>query len=125
MSGNWTAISVAMAEIRDRVRAKETLEERLREAMRLVQDHWMATAEDDRLKAAIGCVMDLYGQGSNEWERLEWEFRQLARLSTALQAAQLGMGIDPYSIEGMAEEMQQREPLGLMKMWREAKNDKR
>lgn len=67
------------------------LTEKLSAAMNEAVDHWLVTNEDERFRAAVGAVMVHYGEGSEEFARLQEEMRDLNRLSAALNAMQVGL----------------------------------
>jgi len=109
-------IQIAMAEAKSDVeKAEGGLLEKLKAAMKATHDHWMVTNEDEQFRAAIGAVMVFYGQGSEEFKRLEWEMGNLNRFSAALSASQVGVSVDFGSIL----DEQEYEPIGLLKLWRD------
>ena len=56
-----------------------TIVDRLKAAMEAVKDHWMCPPEDTKFRAAVAAVMESYGAGSAEYERIKLECQQLCR----------------------------------------------
>jgi hypothetical protein len=94
-----------------------TIVERLKAAMKATLNHYLAPDEDMALRAAIGGVMESYGNGSKEWELLEKEWKSLLNISTFLGAVQQGLKVELPEIDKSFE------PVGIMKIWNESKDN--
>lgn len=99
---------IAMTEAVHAIPKDAPLEDQIRAAMNATRNHWMCTDETEQFKAAIGAVLQHYGEGSPEFARLGWEMRQIARLSAAMS----GVPVDWTADEPVFE------PIGIMGMWR-------
>ena len=122
MSPFSVQIMLAISEAEHAVRALPAdadIEARLRAAMGVTRKHWFCTAEPERFKAAVAAVMQSYGQGSPEWERLGREHRLLSRFSHALEATQAGVDVGWGSVFGELAEAERPEPVGLLRLWNE------
>lgn len=84
-------------------------------AMRNTYGHWIVTDEDEQFRSAVGAVMMHYGEGSDEFRRLEAEMRQIQKISAMIQAAQAGLSVSPPEID------ESFEPIGLLGLWHKAK----
>ena len=110
-----TTALIAMQEARAAIKESDGLEDRLRAAMRMTRQHWLATKEDDQFKAAIGAVLLSYGEGSPERERIAWEARQLGKISAIQHAAMAGVAVQ---LDDLTFDVGEYEPIGLLAMWR-------
>jgi hypothetical protein len=95
-----------------------SLEDKLRASMHKTVDHWMCSIEDERFRAAVGGVMLDCGEGSEGWQRLADEMAGISKVSAMINAAQAGLVVDLESSDITAP---LHEPLGLLKLWNEAK----
>lgn len=114
-----TEVHIVIAEITSRLDPESDLETRLRAAMALAKDHWMATNEDHQFRGAVGAVMLSYGPGTPEFTRIEHEMKVLQQMSMMMQAAQLGMSVGCFDIDEHSPE-----PIGLMGLWHDVKGGK-
>lgn len=94
------------------------LDARLRAAMRAASGHWLVTNENEQLRGAVAAVVEHYGLGSPEADRLVREFRFLGRFGAMLDAAQRGVVTDLESVLG-GEGEAVTDPVGLLRIWRE------
>lgn len=69
------------------------LTDKLKIAMQLAKSHWLVTDDDAQFRGAIAGVMLHYGEGSEEYKRLEWEYNQLKKLNIAMEAQNLGVEV--------------------------------
>lgn len=106
-------VHIAMQEIAGQISPTDDLETRLKSAMEKVRDHWMATEDDHQFRAAVGAVLLSYPPESDEFKRIQYEMRQLQRMQTIIQAAQLGMSVGRFDVPDDAPEV-----IGLLGMWR-------
>lgn len=113
MSNIPVQVHIAMQEIAGQISQADDLETRLRMAMEKARDHWMATEDDHQFRAAVGAVLLSYPPESDEFKRIQFEMEQLQRISTIIQAAQLGMSVGGFDIPDDAPEV-----IGLLRMWR-------
>jgi hypothetical protein len=86
-----------------------TLEEKLRAAMELTKDHWMAVDENERFQAAVGAV--LCDASQEDKARIQAELQPLKMLGAAAQ----GIPVD------FSQMVVPENPIGLMKLWHEVK----
>lgn len=94
------------------------LTDKLKIAMQLAKSHWLVTDDDTQFRGAIAGVMLHYGEGSEEYKRLEWEYNQLKKLNIAMEAQNLGVEV---SFGFLLENEEKYRPIGLMKLWGEVK----
>lgn len=73
---------------------------------------WMTTNEDEKFRAAVGAVMVSYGGDSPEFDRIRREMEQINRFSAWIQAAQVGLTIEPPVADDDA-----LQPIGLLGLW--------
>ena len=109
------SVSIAIQEIKHHIPEEGDLISKLMFAMSEARNHWMVTNDDEQFRSAVGAVMLHYGEGSEEFKRLEWEMGNLNRFSAALVAAQQGVMVDFGSV---LDSDQEYEPVGLLKLWR-------
>lgn len=81
---------------------------------------WLEPDENRLFKYAIGGVMEYFGENSPEWDALKWEIQSLNQMAAFIEAAKAGLEV---KIPGIKEEDKEREPLGLVQMWRDIKQD--
>lgn len=103
-------VVVAVMEVSAKLKDQtfETVEARVRAAMELTKNHWMAYTEDDRFSAALGASMD----SANEWDRRLIEISMIPL--KALGAATHGFPVDWETVMAKSDEW-----LPLMKWWKE------
>lgn len=89
----------------------EAVEERLRAAMKSAQNHWLVTNEDAQFQAAVSAV--LLNADDEEKERIEGALSVLRGLSAAFSGV-------PVDIVPLLENAP-KNPIGLKKLWDEAK----
>lgn len=103
-------VAVAAMEVSAKLKERtfETIEARVRAAMELTKDHWMAYTEDDRFRAALGAAMA--SANEEDRSRIEDSMKPL----NALGAATHGVPVDWASVMAKSDEW-----LPLMKWWKE------
>jgi hypothetical protein len=112
---NIVLIAAVKAEEAARAAGDVPLEDRARAAMRAVQNHWLATKEEDQFLAA--CEGLARTVTAEERERIEDDLHRLNKVGALLQALQAGVPVD---IEAMAADTPPPEnPLGLRRLWTE------
>jgi len=121
---NWYWCSpqmhIAIMETKFAIAGETDLMAALKKAMAATRDHWMCTNEDERFRAAIGGVMLHFGEGSDEFRRLQSEMSQLNRFSAALQATQVGVAVDfGKTIGDLVAEQELEKPIGLLALWKQ------
>lgn len=102
-------VSIAVQSAQSVVAKEDTLEDKLRAAMRETMHFWMTTDEDIRFRGAVGAV--LLCCTVEEKVRLEDELRVLRDL-TAMTA---GVPVDPSGLKVPEN------PVQLLKLWKEVK----
>ena len=112
-----SSIMVGIAELRTRVNASQSLEERLKVAMRGALNHWLVTDEDGQFKMAIGAVM--VEATEVERERIEIDLKFLKALSSAASGVPVDFG---RLIEELGEDSADKS-VGLRKLWDEVKSE--
>jgi hypothetical protein len=110
------SVSIAIQEIKHYIPSEGDLIEKLKFAMAQAKNHWLLTKDDEQFRAAVGAVMLHYGEGSEEFERIEWEMGNINRFSAALVAAEQGVGVDFGSVLSSDQEY---DSIGLLGLWRE------
>ena len=110
------ARQIAFAEARSGLDYTKPLVDRLRAAMENTKDHWMCTDEDGRFLAA--CLAAVDGGTEEDRERVLSEIENIRKFSAFIAAAEAGLKIDADSLPKVED---QKEPIGLMKLWREVK----
>lgn len=100
-------VMIALTEAKTAVKEDDSLEDRLRAAMRVTSRHWCVTNPDEQLRAAVGAV--LVSASPDESERIEAELANLRSLSALLE----GVPVDLERIEPLEN------PIGVMKLWHE------
>lgn len=105
-------LMIAAMETRAKLKGQTfvTVEEKLKAAMEMTKDHWMAVDESERFQAAIGAV--LADASPEDKARIEAELRPLKMLG----AAQQGIPVDFSQLEVPEN------PIGLMQLWHEVKS---
>jgi hypothetical protein len=112
---NNGVLAVVLAETTDASKdCKGDIKEKLRAAMKVAKNHWLAPDQDTAFRGAIGGVMQDYGEGSEEYESLKWEINQIKKLNAFLNAASAGLS------PSFSESEEKKEPIGIMNIWRES-----
>lgn len=106
MSDNLLLLVVSEAKLA--VRPEDSLEDRLRAAMKASYRHWMVTDEDTQFRGAIGAVYSA-SEDEDEKARIEAELASLRDMNALLSGV-------PIDLERVSVP---EHPLGLMKMWKE------
>lgn len=107
--GKDVVLIIAFIEAKEAAKNESTLEGRLKAAMNATKDHWVLTDEDGRFRAAVGAALLL--SDDDDQERITKEMAQLRTLSAVMSGV-------PINFEGI-ETIEK--PIGLMKMWHDAK----
>jgi len=87
--------------------------DRFKEAMKVTKSHWLVIDEDSRLRGAIAGVMMSYDKGTIEYERIDKEVRMLNQFSAMIQAANVGLTVNPPDVDDDFE------PIGFLNLWKE------
>lgn len=106
------AVAAAIIAAEADLNPEDTLEDRLRAAMKVGRSHWMITDEDQRLRASVAAV--LLHCTDEERARIEIELQVLRNFGAAMSGVPVDMSrvfgdIDPENI------------IGLLGLWQEAK----
>lgn len=109
-------IAVGMAEFKNCIKDRMTLEDRLRATMLAAQDFWMSVDDNVRFQAAIGAVLVSYAEDSEERHHLLRSCESLRKLNAYLGAVQAGLDVKVPELEP--------DVLPLFKMWQAAKERK-
>lgn len=102
--------TIAVTQAESAAKGKESLVDRLKAAMRATKDHWLLTDEDGRFRAAIGGVLLISDEETQE--RIKKELLILRTLSAAIEGIPVNMG---------ALQLEPGDAIGLMKLWKEIK----
>lgn len=108
-------LSIAVSDIRSVCEGEPDVIERLKKAMRKAQDFWLSTDDDLRLRAACGAAM-VTGSEQDK-DRI---LRSLGPIR-AWAASMAGVPVDMEAAIVAAGD----DVIPLMKMWREAKEQRR
>lgn len=95
--------------------AGETLEEKVRLAMRSTKDHYLLPGEDGaQFKAAcVALLMSESGLSEEDKGRVVVEHKALSHLAFVLEAAKRGVCVPAVEDDAVPDE-----PIGLMGIWR-------
>jgi len=93
-----------------------SITDRLKVAMGAARDNFLNPPDDTKIRAAVAAVMESYGEGSPEYDRLKWECQRINSLSAFLAATQAGLKVS------IPENDNRFEPIGIMKIWEEVKD---
>ena len=112
------SIIIGIAELRAMVDPKQSLEERLKVAMRAALGHWCVLDEENQFKMAVGAVM--VEATEEEQERIKVDLKFLSAMASAASEV-------PVDFVRLAEELEGSETkaIGLRKLWDEVKAEKR
>ena len=103
---------IAVTEAEEAAKQEVDLKDKIIAAMKVTEDHWMITDEDLRFKAAIaGAISACLSENSKE--RIIEEVNALSCLSTMLS----GGSVD------LSEIKMPENPIGLMKLWMDIKEE--
>jgi len=112
------SIMIGIAELRADVDPNQSLEERLKVAMRSALKHWLVFDEEGQFKMAIGAVM--VEATEEEQERIKIDIKFLGALSSAASGVPVDFG---RLIEELGEDSATK-AVGLRKLWDEVKAEK-
>lgn len=107
-------------EMESATNCRHQLFENIKLAMNVAKNHWLVTDQNIQFRGAIAGTMLFYGAESEEFKRLEWETQQLKIFGNIIEASQKGFSIAPEAIEIDNKFT----PIGLLKFWREIKDQK-
>lgn len=117
-----TSDLIAIAEARGEVRGlppNTTLEDQLRTAMRSVRNNWLIGGDHGdqgrQMRVACAAVCLEVGLDSPEGQRVAKEHKSLSIIGRVLEMSQMGIAAD---LGDMVTELP-KEPIGLLKLWRE------
>ena len=113
VSQSDTMVSIAAMSAQAAAEKGDTLEDKLRAAMRETMNFWMTTDEDVRFRGAVGAVLLCCSE--EEKTRLEEELMALRSLS----AMTAGVPVDPSRLKVPEN------PIRLLKLWKEAKAEEK
>jgi hypothetical protein len=116
MNDNLLAIALSDAKV-DVDEEGGDLTNRLKIAMKATMHHWLITDEGLRFKAAVGAVMQSFGEGSTEWEQIKKELQMINQLNAMMVASKAGL------IVSMPEPQEDFKPIGLLKLWEDIKKE--
>lgn len=105
------SMMIAMGDIERKLDKEAPVKERLKQAMKLVQNHWLVTDEDEQFRSAIGAVLVTVSPEEKEIIMREIDF--LKGLVAAVEGVPIDVG-----------ELLTRRPenaYGLRGLWIEAK----
>ncbi len=97
---------IAITEVKDKLEIGDSLDGRLKEAMKLAKNHWLVTDESKRFDIAIASVMLV--ASAEDKERLAEELGCLKMLSSSISGVPINLS-----------EFKLENPIGLLKMWKE------
>lgn len=106
-------VSIAAQSAQSVAEKEESLEDKLRAAMKETLHFWMTTDEDIRFRGAVGAV--LLCCSDEEKERLEEELTALRSLS----AMTAGVPVDPSRLKVPEN------PIQLLRLWKEVKAEEK
>lgn len=106
-----SAIQIAAIEAKNAAENGETLEDKLKLAMKAMDNHWIVPNKDDQFRAALAGVMSIVD--GEDRDRLNAEILQLKTLNAALG----GVPVDLSSMEKLEN------PIGLIGMWNEIRSE--
>ena len=102
---------IAIHETASKLDKSTPLIDRLKDAMKLMKNHWLIYIEDEQFRCAVGAA--LKDATPEECEKIEAEMVLL----NAVSASFTGVPVDFQKVL----EQQKPEPLQLMKLWKEIK----
>lgn len=114
---NDTLIALVIHEAKDAIPTDAPIEARCRAAMRAAREHYMVTDPELQFAGAVGAVLESYGEGSPEWERIRVELGILRRFNAMLNAAQAGLSVNVEDVTAGAPDG--FVAVGLARLWRE------
>lgn len=103
-------LMIALTEAESAAKGETTLIGRLKAAMRATKNHWMLTDEDGRFRAAVGAVLLLSDEETQE--RIKKELTILRTLAAATNGV-------PVDFGGL--HIEKGEAIGLIGIWNEVK----
>jgi predicted Zn-dependent peptidase len=112
---NDGVLAIGIHEAKAAIQDPVDLKDALAMSMKAMKQFWLSTDDNVRFRAALGGVMQYYGQDSQEFEQLEWEIKQMKKLNAFLAAAQSGLEVKVPEID------ETRKVIGIMAMWHETK----
>jgi hypothetical protein len=108
------SMKIAISEITDQLDKSATIENRLKQAMKLALNHWLITNEDEQFRSAVGAV--LLTASEEEKTLITREMVFLRNLSAAIT----GVSVD---FETLFEGIKDQKVIGLVPLWKEVKNE--
>lgn len=104
---NMVMIGAQMIHAEAKIKLEDSIEDRLKAAMKVGRNHWMITDEDQRFRASCGAV--LLDATEEERERIGDELHNLRVLNALITGVS-------SNIDAMRE---QENPIGLLKLWKD------
>ena len=108
-------IMLGITELRSKVDPKQSLEERLKVAMKAALEHWCVLDEEPQFKMAIGAVMAEATEEEQERIRIDIKFL------SAMASAAGGVPVDFVRLVEELGEGSAAKAVGLRKLWDEVK----
>lgn len=111
---------IFLAEVKTKFSKEKTLEENCRIAMKEAKDHWLISQYNDEQKSfmsAILAVSNFYGIKSPEFEQIKAEMVFI----NATQFTPCNVPIDWAEL--LSQMPKDIKPIGLMKIWKEIKDE--
>jgi hypothetical protein len=116
MGTQETMIMLVSVEAMAHINPEDSLEDRLRSAMRASVGHWAATDEQMQLAGAVAAVLTHKACSEDDKERLTAEVKVLQ----ALASLQSGIPVDMAAVMERYQ-VSNHEPIGLSALWREVR----
>jgi hypothetical protein len=106
---------IAIDEIEAKLDKKASIEDRLKQAMKLALNHWLITDEDQQFRCAVGAV--LLTASEEEKAVINEELKFLRTLGSAIDGV-------PVNSEAMLMGMSKKS-YGLISLWRAVKKEEK
>jgi len=108
------SMKIAISEIADQLDKSVTIENRLKQAMKLALNHWLGGNEDEQFRSAVGAV--LLTASEEEKTLISREMAFLRSLSAAVTGV-------PVDWETLLPGEQDQKVIDLLRLWKEVKNE--
>ncbi len=108
---NEAVLMIGATEAKLAIPTEGTLEGKAIAAMKAMKDFWMSVDENERFMSAVAGLLQHFGEGSPEYDRITHELKAIRLMNAGLVVGNLdALGAH---MEGGPE------PIGLMKLWHE------
>lgn len=104
------SMKIAITEIEGQLDKSDSIETKLKKAMRLAKNHWLVVDEDKCFRCAIGAV--LLGASDEEKTIILQEMEMIKALSSAISGV-------PVDFGAVFEKFETEKFYGLIGMWKE------